>query len=296
MKQDYFIVVLAHSLHGRLRRIHVPHSVVYGILILAVLGFFSFIGFVSSYARMAWKVANYNSLRREVDSMRQRYQKLQAEARQTDVQMASLQMFAKEVSLAYGIKQKLEGPPGIASEGKLLPTFAESVADYNYLRSSTLPASSWSFNRRLQVNTQPNIWPINGRLMSSFGERSDPFSGEGAWHTGLDISGPQGEPVRVTADGVVSRAEWSTGYGRLIIVDHGNGMQTWYAHLSRFNVIPGQEVRRGDVIGLVGSTGRVTAPHLHYEVRMGGVAVNPYRYLAHAGIYQQASAKKDFPF
>ena len=122
-QQDYFIVVLAHSLHGRLRRVHIPQQVVYGILLMALLGCISVAGFVTSYARMAWKVANYNSLRQEVEALRGRYQNLQKVVSQTNTQMASLQLFAKEVSVAYGIKQKLEGPADISAEGRLLPSF-----------------------------------------------------------------------------------------------------------------------------------------------------------------------------
>ena len=206
--------------------------------------------------------------------------------------MASLQMFANEVSIAYGIKQKMEGPPGIASEGRLLPTYSDSVAAYRVLRS--FHGVENNFARRFHTNVQPSIWPVEGRLMGGFGERTDPFSGEGAMHTGVDISAPTGTPVRATADGIVALAAWSSGYGQLVVVDHGGGLQTYYAHLSRFSVIEGQEVRRGDQVGAVGSTGRVTAPHLHYEVRIGGAPVNPHPYLARAGVVQMV--KKDFPF
>src|SRR5215467_7360545 len=137
MKQEYFVVVLAHSLHGRLRRIHIPHQAVYVIIALALVGCFSVFGFVASYARMAWKVANYNALRREADALRSRYRNLQKEVSQTNEQLASLQLYAREVSMAYGIKQKLEGPSDISAEGKLVPTFAESLEDYNFLRGAT---------------------------------------------------------------------------------------------------------------------------------------------------------------
>src|ERR1044072_3650498 len=129
MKQEYFVVVLAHSLRGRLRRVHIPHQAVYVILALALLGCFSVFGFVASYARMAWKVANYNALKREADGLRTRYQSLQKVVSETNQQLASLQLYAKEVTLAYGIKQKLEGPSDISSEGRLIPSFAESVQD-----------------------------------------------------------------------------------------------------------------------------------------------------------------------
>jgi murein DD-endopeptidase MepM/ murein hydrolase activator NlpD len=292
MKQDYFIVVLAHSLHGRLKRIQIPHTVVYGILALAVLGCFSILGFISSYARMAWKVANYNSLRREADSLRVRYQNLQNVVNQTNQQMASLQLFASEVSVAYGIKRKLDGPADISGEGKLVPTFGETVQEYNYLKSVT--RLERSFSQRFHHTAEPVSWPLLGRLMGPYGERTDPFSGEGAYHRGVDISAPTGTPVKVTADGTVIHADRSSGFGRLVIVDHGNGVNTYYAHLSKFSVWPGQEVRRGDIVGLVGSSGRATAPHLHYEIRRGGVPVNPWRSL-NLGVGTQ-TARKDFPF
>ncbi len=277
MKQQYFILVLAHSLHGRLRRVHVPHQVLYIVLALAMVGGFSIFGFVSSYARMALKVADYNSLRHEAEELRARYQRLQKVVNQTNEQLASLELLANEVTVAYGIKQKLEGPTDITTEGKLVPTFSETVDEYNYLRSSNL--SRFGFAHRWHVNTRPSIWPVDGVLMSSYGERTDPFSGEGAYHTGVDISAPIGTPAHVTADGVVVFADRSGGYGRLVIVDHGNGFETYYAHLSRVDVVLGQETRQGELVGAVGASGRVTAPHLHYEVRLRRAPVNPYRYL-----------------
>ena len=296
MKQEYFVVVLAHSLRGRLRRVHIPHQAVYAILALALLGCFSVFGFVASYARMVWKVANYNALRREADSLRSRYQNLQKVVNQTDQQLASLEIYAQEVSIAYGIKQKLEGPADISSEGKLTPSYAESVEEYNFLRSANAMQLHSDRPRWFQpANARPSIWPVAGRLTGAFGGRMDPFSGEGAFHTGVDISAPPGTAVRVTADGVVTQAAWQGGYGLMVEVDHGGGMSTYYAHLSRCYVQTGEGVRLGQIVGAVGATGRATAPHLHYEVRIGGAPVNPYPYLAKSRLYQQA-ARNDFSF
>ena len=288
MKQEYFVVVLAHSLRGRLRRIHIPHQAVYAILGLALLGCFTVAGFVAGYARMAWKVANYNALRREADSLRTRYQRLENLVNQRNEQLASLQLFAREVSVAFDIKQKLDGPTDI-SEGKLVPTFDESMEDYNYLRSvNVLSLPSRRSSRYAQpANGVPDIWPVDGVLIGGFGMRMDPFSGEGAFHKGVDIRAATGTPVRSTADGIVIHAGWDmSGYGRMVVVDHGGGTQTWYAHLSRLSVNVGQDVRRGDMIGAVGSTGRVTAPHLHYEVHIDGVVTNPGPFLSKATIFQ----------
>jgi murein DD-endopeptidase MepM/ murein hydrolase activator NlpD len=295
MKQEYFVVVLAHSLRGRLRRIHIPHHAVYAVLVLALLGCFSVFGFVASYARMAWKVANYNALRREADNLRTRYQALLKNVDEKDNQLATLQLYAKEVSLAYGIKQKLAGPADISHEGKLVPTIAESLEDYDYLkraRTLDLPSKS-SRHLAAAMHSIPSIWPVEGRFMGAFGRRIDPFSGEGAFHKGVDISAPTGTPIHAAADGVVMFSGMESGYGRLIIIDHGAGYETYYAHMSRFIAYAGQEVRRGQEIGLVGSSGRVTAPHLHYEVHMGGNAVNPYSYLGTMRPFQTASTTTD---
>src|SRR5450631_1798986 len=191
MKQEYFVVVLAHSLRGRLRRVHIPHTAVYAVLALALVGGFSAFGFIASYARMAWKVANYNALKREADSMKARYQNLQKVVSETNVQMASLQLYAKEVSVAYGIKQKLEGPSDISSEGKMVPSYSESLQEYNYLISADKLAISSHRSRRFgAVKAPPSLWPVEGRLADGFARRTDPFSGEGAFHKGVDISAP----------------------------------------------------------------------------------------------------------
>lgn len=292
--QPYFIVVLAHSFHGRLRRLHVPQQAVYTILVFALLGVISAVGAATSYARMVWKVANYNSLREEIDTLRNRYAQLQKSADQTNQQLVTLQMLAGEVQIAFGVKQHLDGPPDISAEGPLLPTFDETIEQYDFLKSARLSRTLRRFPRMWQTNIQPSLWPLHGRLLSSFGHRTDPFSGEGAFHTGIDLAAPIGTPVRTTADGIVSVAEWWRGYGKLVVVDHGNGLSTYYAHLSRIDVVAGQEVRRSSIIGATGATGRATSPHLHYEVRRGGNPINPYTFLAR---YDSGETpQRDLPF
>jgi murein DD-endopeptidase MepM/ murein hydrolase activator NlpD len=295
MKQHYFVVVLAHSLHGRLRRIHIPHHSLYVVLALALFGGFSLFGMVSSYLRMTWKVSNYNSLRSEFDTLRNKYQAQQREIDQKQEQLASLQMMASEVTMALGLKRKIEGTDDISDEGPLMPTYKESIENYNFLKSASFSRISRNYARAWQKNIVPSMWPVNGRILSRFGEREDPFSGEGAFHTGVDISASMGTPVHAAADGIVYTAEYDgSGYGKMVVVDHGNGVRTRYAHLSAFEVVAGQEVRRGQVLALSGNTGRTTSPHLHFEVRMGGNAVNPYPYLTRSVMLQQV--QPDLPF
>jgi murein DD-endopeptidase MepM/ murein hydrolase activator NlpD len=106
----------------------------------------------------------------------------------------------------------------------------------------------------------------------------------------MDMSAPSGTAVSAAADGTVEQAGWSSGYGQLVVIDHGNGYETYYGHLSRVDVIEGQSIRQGEKVGAVGSSGRATGPHLHYEVRVGGVPINPYRFLAGRNTLQVASA------
>ena len=125
----------------------------------------------------------------------------------------------------------------------------------------------------------PSIWPAHGWLTGTFGGRSDPFTGEPGFHQGLDISLEKGQPVYATADGVVESASYTGDYGNLIVLQHGFGLATRYGHLSAFAVKTGTTVRRGDVIGYVGSTGRSTGSHLHYEILANGGLINPLKLL-----------------
>lgn len=134
--------------------------------------------------------------------------------------------------------------------------------------------------RRALVSATPSMWPIAGWISSDFGDRRDPFTGETAFHPGLDISAEHGAPIHAPADGIVEGAALNGNYGNLVTLDHGFGLVTRYGHLSRYAVEPGQQVRRGDLIGHVGSTGRSTSPHLHYEVLVNGRLTNPLRLLA----------------
>ena len=125
----------------------------------------------------------------------------------------------------------------------------------------------------------PSIWPTYGWLTGTFGRRSDPFTGEPAFHQGLDISTEKGQPIYATAHGIVESSGYSGEYGNLIVLKHDFGLSTRYGHLSKFNVKPGEVVKRGEIIGFVGSTGRSTGAHLHYEIVANGNLINPLQLL-----------------
>lgn len=131
----------------------------------------------------------------------------------------------------------------------------------------------------------PSLQPVEGMSLSSdFGTRSDPFTGRRKQHAGIDIPKPAGTPIYATADGFAARAQWVSGYGNMVQLEHGGGFQTRYGHMSSIAIAPGQRVRKGQVIGYVGSTGRSTGNHLHYEVRIGGAPVNPMPYMTDVNV------------
>jgi len=140
----------------------------------------------------------------------------------------------------------------------------------------------------------PSQRPIQQtNLTSGFGVRSDPFRGSAAMHAGVDMAGPIGTPIYATADGYVGRAGWANGYGNLVELEHGRGLETRYGHLSAILVKPGQRIRRGDLIARMGSTGRSTGSHLHYEVRIDGRAVNPIPFLQTSDYIVEVARRSD---
>lgn len=164
-------------------------------------------------------------------------------------------------------------PPGVGAT-----TFERQLYRINSARAQI---SRYSYT----LASVPLRKPVGGSvdMSSSFGVRTDPFNGRAAMHTGLDLRGDRGEPVHATANGKVTHAGWEGGYGKMVEIDHGNGIATRYGHLSEIDVKVGQVVRIGQTLGLIGSTGRSTGPHLHYETRINNEAVNPQKFLR-AGI------------
>jgi murein DD-endopeptidase MepM/ murein hydrolase activator NlpD len=269
----------------------------YVFVIGAAIGFLSLTGIASSYTRMLLKVSQYNQLRTEKDQLKNNYSRLEQVAKERDLQVASLGSIAGEVSALYGLKAQ----PTLVSETSDQIQDADvssSLDQLHALRTSALTGATMvgltmGLTRNattadwIKANSAPNLWPVDGPVTGSFGERIDPFNGEGAFHSGVDIGSSYGAQIIAPADGVVSFTDVMGGYGKAIMINHGNGISTRYGHLSGFAVTAGQRVHRGDVIGYVGESGRSTGPHLHYEVRINDIPVNPYKYLritvAHTG-------------
>jgi murein DD-endopeptidase MepM/ murein hydrolase activator NlpD len=280
---------IASNATGGMRRVRLPWYVLHLVAVLAVVGGITVAAGMGSYSRMLWKATSYNSLRREQDNLKQQYVQLQTQVKDTNQRLNSLQSLAGEVAMAYGINRFRQTPFGLTDSAPVADdgaAFQNSVDEFSYLQKNVTAVSMSGSGMRLlpaaQLSTLgiiPSLWPVVGQITGHFGERLDPFSGEGAFHAGLDIASHYGDAVRATADGVIEEVDERAGYGRLIVIDHGFGVTTWYGHLSGFNVQSGMHVKSGDVIGYEGNSGRATGPHVHYEVRIYNTPVNPWRYL-----------------
>jgi murein DD-endopeptidase MepM/ murein hydrolase activator NlpD len=308
LKKRYYIFVARHDWDGQLRRTPIPVQWVALFLICAVVGLGTIVGFAGSYGRMLTKVEAFNEVRRQEDLLTHALSQSRKNADQYKAEVASLGSLASEVSALYNFKHsssmkdrlrnalpaaslepvsaRVATPadaPGVDNPAQASALYASTLSSFQLLENTALensiPRRGWSpFDPR---GWQPDIWPVRGRITSSFGERTDPFLGEGAFHAGIDIAVPVGTPIHVTADGLVIFAGWMTGYGRTVIVSHGHGLTTLYAHMSALAVTVGQHLDRDEVVGYVGVSGWSTGPHLHYEVRINRTPVNPYRYLGH---------------
>jgi murein DD-endopeptidase MepM/ murein hydrolase activator NlpD len=306
LRKRYYILFVARDEDGQIRKIPLPLHYAYAFVIAAVVGAFTIVGMAGSYTRMLLKTESFNQVRHERETLRQDYKQMAQIAHDRNVQVASLGALANEVTALYGLRQntlakaKADAPASaVAAEPTSLNLAVTDDVDQQQVKLSLdqfyalrAQAMSGRVARALESGLSPSfagdwteladapsMWPVEGRLGSGFGSRQDPINGEGAFHSGIDIDAPYGTPVRAAADGEVTGQTMGAGYGLQIVLDHGHDVITLYGHLSAIAVVPGQHVARGEIIGYVGQSGRATGPHLHYEVRVHRVPVNPHKYL-----------------
>lgn len=298
MRKRYYILFVARDEEGRVRKIPLPLHYATAFVASALIGAFTIVGLAGSYTRMLLKTESFNQVRQEREMLRKDYQQMAKVAHDRDVQVASLGALAGEVTALYGLRQNRHAkaaaaptPESLAAAEEVTPQSYKMTLDTFYaLRTQAMTGRvtralegglSPAFNGDwTTLADAPSLWPVEGRVGSTFGQREDPFNGEGAFHSGIDIDAPYGTPVRAGADGEVAGLNnMGSGYGREITLGHGHDVTTIYGHLSSIAVVPGQYVHRGEIIGYVGQSGRATGPHLHYEVRVHNVPVNPHKYL-----------------
>ena len=236
-------------------------------------------GLTQQAAHMRIEAEN-NRLREENERQRRQLQNLENRVDAIEDKSRKLSEMSGTQQDGQEQQQEEEGTSEHGAGGPGLELDADAVASIE-ARAARLEEHLRTYEAALKERARvPSIWPVEGESTDSFGVRGNPFGGGSSeFHPGQDIAAPRGTPVIAPADGVVIKADWQNGYGQTVVIDHGNGLTTRYGHLSKIEVSAGQEIRRGNELGLVGSTGRSTGPHLHYEVRIGEVAVSPLYYL-----------------
>lgn len=241
------------------------------------------------YVRMWDQTRGYNQLTQEVDRLRKEDEGLRVAAKQLGDRLSELYITAQKLRIASGLNPDSLGGSGGPSS-KIDPVLSLNSTDLSKhfrnldrkritLQTEMRRLQDYYTTREILIAATPSIMPAKGYPSDRYGHRTDPITGGEDYHPGIDISAPRGTKVIATADGLVVFAGRRFDYGNLVTIEHKFGIATRYGHLSEFAVEVGERVMRGDIIGYVGSTGRTTGPHLHYEVRLRNQPLNPLRFL-----------------
>jgi murein DD-endopeptidase MepM/ murein hydrolase activator NlpD len=289
LAKRFTILIIPEGSH-QVRRFGVRSTVVKGVLAVSVILVLGLAGLIADYVVTNFDRNELDRLQVENLSQREELYRLVVELEDVRQEMVILSQNDAKVR----VMAKLSAPKGDSIAGVGGPAKEDDTnRDFNEIqqridevrrqidlrRESQEEIQGILNDQRSLLAAKPSGWPVKGWLTSSFGFRRDPFNGKRKIHEGLDIAARTGSPVVATADGIVSSVKTEPGYGKMVTIDHGYGYRSLYGHNSKFSVKVGQRVRRGDQIASVGNTGRSTGSHVHYEVRLNGVPVNPQKYL-----------------
>ena len=304
-KDEFTIVFFPGSLSAH-RKLHLPKRFVkFGILmsfvvLIGVLG--SSFYFVQQYSKLQGSETELVKLQRDAKIRKIQVEKFAQQVKNFETEMVRLERFEKKLRVITALENSprsieknwgVGGPYGLSTNsfttamGRGAANMVERLSNGLDHLGKQAKIQSISFqeldnffkNQKSLLSSTPSIWPTRGWVTSGFGFRKSPFTGLREKHEGWDIAARNGAPVRTTADGVVVVEGREYGYGNLVEIDHGYGLVTRYGHNSKHLVKVGDRVKRGQVVVLVGNTGRSTGPHLHYEVLLNGVPVNPKNYI-----------------
>ena len=291
MGKRYSTIIFVPHARARFRKLRVSHRAIFSLLSvitssLCLSSFFSY-----QYFTTLSQTHELSKLRHENQELEKANEQFSRSVETLRGQLDSVEEKTKKLAIIAGVETLDAGAAGGVGGARVAdPVVAtpdrDEVDRMNFdsrrLASDLNLLESRLSERSRMLSRTPSIAPARGILTDGFGGRRDPFTGESSSHQAIDISSDMGQPIRSPADGVVAKAEWANGYGNVVFISHGYGFSTRYGHLSKFKVKPGENVKRGQVIGYVGSTGRSTGPHLHYEVRLNNKPVNPLEYVLDA--------------
>lgn len=306
MKKNDLTLMLFPGDTGAPKKIRLPKKLVKTALAVSVVILASVVGssiyFVKKYVQLTSEQVEFAELKRESKIHRIQVDKLGQQVKEFSTEMSRLERFSNKLRVITDLGDSptpaekdwgVGGPYGLSAQSFATSLEREAISMVERLTGnlgeldqqakaqavSLQQLDEFFKNQKSFLSSTPSIWPTRGWVTSGFGLRKSPFTGRKEKHKGWDIGARQGSTIRATADGVVRLSGRESGYGKMLEIDHGYGITTRYGHNSKNLVKVGDRVKRGDKIALVGSTGRSTGPHLHYEVRLSGVAVNPRNYI-----------------
>jgi len=285
--KSFSLIVVPYN-KGRFKTIAFSEKKVKILSWIAALLFIALIAFIIDYSTMNVTRQKYRKLFEESISLKGTIVKYKVSINKLELAIQDFENYSKKINVMAGLRSpRALKAVGVGGGDR---STGQEVSSSNYLQDIGLIHAerieknlntlvSFFEQRTKKLASTPTIWPATGWLTSAFGKRTDPFTRKNAFHNGIDIAASFGNPIRTTADGFVSHVKREKIGGNVVIISHGGGYTTVYCHLSKFKVKPGQKVKRGDVIGLIGQTGKSLGPHLHYEVRVNGTPVNPYYHI-----------------
>ncbi len=300
MSGNLFTLMVISRTNSAIKKISIPGALARSFCIVGALAFFVFLYFVYDYASMKRDKAELLRLRVQTKEQAQQVKDLALRVDEFADRMEELRQSDKKIRIlaSYQTARDKKLPLGIGGvssteirlkelldqdQQKLILGMRKGIStlneDANHRQQSFNELLSFLHEQKSILASTPSIWPVKGWVTSDFGMRESPFSASVEFHKGVDIATRMGREVRATADGLVLEASYRSGNGNMIKINHGHGQSSTYSHLSKITAKEGMRVKRGDVVGYVGDTGRSTGSHLHYSVLVNNVPVNPRRYL-----------------
>ena len=291
MDKRYSTIIFVPHARAKFRKLKVSHRLLFSVISLVTSSLCLSTFFSVQYFTSLSQTHELSKLRHENKELQSANEQFSKSVQSLRNQLTTVEDRTRKLAIIAGITtldESSQGGSGGVRNDDLAPNnpYRDDIDQMSF-RSNRIQSDLGVLEQKFTAQSRllsstPSIAPVRGILTDGFGGRSDPFTGEAGQHNAVDISSAVGQAVRAPADGIVVKAEWANGYGNVIFISHGYGYSTRYGHLSAYAAKPGQRVKRGDVIGYVGSTGRSTGPHLHYEVRVNNNPVNPLEYILNA--------------
>jgi len=287
MDKRYSTIIFVPHARAKFRKLKVSHRLLFSIISLVSTSLCLSTFFSVQYFTSLSQTHELSKLRHENRELQTANEQFGKSVENLRTQLRTVEDRTRKLAIIAGITTLDEasqgGSGGLRNDELSANPYRDDVdkmsfRSHNLTKDLNVLEQKFTAQSHLLSST-PSIAPVRGILTDGFGGRHDPFTGEPGQHAAVDISSAMGQAIRSPADGIVVKAEWANGYGNVIYISHGYGYSTRYGHLSNFAARPGQRIKRGDIIGYVGSTGRSTSPHLHYEVWVNEKLTNPMRLL-----------------